>query len=92
MTSIIFAAARTPKRVGVWTFSTRSFGDWLRPYHHYNVLTHADGTKSVQESKSLLVFAVSRALRGPKADQMLAFYETLPMKARTQSLFVRAPR
>ena len=90
--SLIVSTTRTPKRAGVWTVSTRSVSDWLRSYHHYNVLTNAEGTKSVHESKSLLVFAVSRRMRGPKAEQMIAFYVKLPRKAETHSMFVRAPR
>ncbi len=85
-------AARTPKQVGPWKVSTRSAFDWFRPYHGYHVLTQPNGTKSVLETKSSFMFALSRPLRGPKADQMIANYEQLPKKPGTYYSIVQEPR
>jgi len=93
VTPLLFlGTTRATPRVGTWIVGLRSLADWPRSYHHWNVHTRADRTKEVYESRSLLALRLSRPLRGPKAERMIAFYETLPKRPGTNYLFTKAQR
>lgn len=91
-TPLVLWAARSNQSAEPWNVHVRSVGDWFRPYHNYHVLTQANGTKAVLESKSFLAFALSRPLHGSKADQMIAFYEQFPKQPGQHHVFVEALR
>ena len=86
------ATGRITWQIGTWTVRIRSVCDWLRPCHHYPIVSKPDGTKAIHESKSLFIFHLSRPLHGPKAEQMIAFYESFPQKPGQYYALVQARR